>query len=250
MGMSRRERERKERADLILRVGRKLLLERGYLGLTMDRIASATEYSKGTIYQHFRNKEEVVLALAIETAEVRVAFFERAATFRGRPRERMSAVGLAAELLVRLHPEHLRSELIVAASSVRDKVSSERQAELQGCEHRCMGIAAGIVRDAVAAGDLVLPEGSTPETLSFGLWSLCYGSFVLIATEQLHLGPLGIREPLLALAQSQQRLLDGYGWAPLSEREASRATRERILTEVFPEEHKALAAIASQARGS
>ena len=68
---SRKERQRAERDELILRVARELLLEKGYLGLTMDRIAKATEYSKGTIYQHYSCKEEVVIALAIQTAEIR-----------------------------------------------------------------------------------------------------------------------------------------------------------------------------------
>ena len=40
-----------------------MLLERGYLGLTMDRIAKATEYSKGTIYHHFSSKEVLLEAL-------------------------------------------------------------------------------------------------------------------------------------------------------------------------------------------
>ena len=47
---NRKEREIREREELILAVGRDLLLERGYLGMTMDKIAEATEYSKGLEY--------------------------------------------------------------------------------------------------------------------------------------------------------------------------------------------------------
>ena len=48
-----------------------MLLEKGYLGLTMDRIADEAEYSKGTIYQHFTCKEEIVAALGIRSAKKR-----------------------------------------------------------------------------------------------------------------------------------------------------------------------------------
>ena len=66
--LTRKQREIAEREQLILGIAAEMLVERGYLGLTMDRIAAATEYSKGTIYQHFPNKEEIVAALATESA--------------------------------------------------------------------------------------------------------------------------------------------------------------------------------------
>ena len=62
--LSRKQREIQEREALILEVAREMLLERGYLGVTMDRIAQAIEYSKGTVYQHFSSKEDVLVALA------------------------------------------------------------------------------------------------------------------------------------------------------------------------------------------
>ena len=48
----------------MLETARRLLLEIGYNGLTMERIAEAAEYSKGTIYNHFPCKEEIIAELA------------------------------------------------------------------------------------------------------------------------------------------------------------------------------------------
>ena len=70
-----------------------MLIEQGYAGLSMDRLAEATEYSKGTIYQHFSTKEDLITALAVESSEQRLALMAKARTFRGRPRERMLALG-------------------------------------------------------------------------------------------------------------------------------------------------------------
>lgn len=232
---TRKERQFRERTELILRIAREILVERGYLGLTMDRIAAATEYSKGTIYQHFPNKEEIVAALAVQTAEKRVSLFERGATWKGPSRERMLGVGVAAEVFLRLYPDHFKAEQITRATSIRDKISAEVGSVLQGLEHRCVGIATEVVRDAVAAGELSLPPEVAPETVSFGLWCLTYGVFTLLVTEGCPFEELGFSEPLRLLERNQNLLLDGHGWRPLSSEFDYSALRLRILDELFPE---------------
>ena len=62
--LTRKQREFEQREQLILKIAREMLIQQGYLGLRMDHIADRIEYSKGTIYQHFPNKEEIILALA------------------------------------------------------------------------------------------------------------------------------------------------------------------------------------------
>jgi len=51
--LSRKQREIATREQLILDTAQNILHEQGYSHLTMERIAEATEYSKGTIYYHF-----------------------------------------------------------------------------------------------------------------------------------------------------------------------------------------------------
>ncbi|MHC4391638.1 MAG: TetR/AcrR family transcriptional regulator [Planctomycetota bacterium] len=212
--LTRKQREIRAREQLILNIARSMLVERGYLGLTMDRIAKATEYSKGTIYQHFSCKEEILAALAVESGRKRSQLFERAARFKGRPRERMSAIGEANNLFACLHPHHFQSELVITTHSFREKTPRELQAQLEGCEQRCLAIAMGVVRDAIAQGDLDLPEEGGVETLTFGLWSMCFGAHV-IATADIPVERLMASEPMAMLRINAQRFMDGYGWRPL-----------------------------------
>ncbi|MFT5093045.1 MAG: AcrR family transcriptional regulator, partial [Porticoccaceae bacterium] len=69
--LTRKQREIKEREDRILGLARTMLAEGGYLGLSMDAIAEQLEYSKGTIYNHFPCKEEIIISLAVETMDRR-----------------------------------------------------------------------------------------------------------------------------------------------------------------------------------
>ncbi len=236
---ARRQREIQQREDLILDVARNMLIENGYLGLNMDRIAEATEYSKGTIYQHFSCKEEVMIALCIQNVETQVTFFERAATFKGNTRERVSAIAEAFELFVHFYPQHFQITQIILSASIRDKTSEERQSHLQRCSDRLTSIITGIIRDAIAQGDLDLPAWSSPEKVTFGLWSMAFGAHLLMAADKPH-EALGIEDSREALHGNYHALLDGIGWHPLSSTWDYQATHDRIRKEVFYDEYREL----------
>jgi hypothetical protein len=71
------------------------------------------------------------------------------------------------------------------------------------------------VRDAVRRGDLVLPPGVRPEVVTFGLWALMFGAFMLA---ELHRpdGVLGVTDPVDAIRACWRAQMDGLGWRPVS----------------------------------
>lgn len=233
--ISRKQREIQEREELILDVARSMLLERGYLGVTMDRIAQQIEYSKGTVYQHFSSKEDLLVALAGATTQVRADLFARAAAFRGATRERMWALGVADDLFVRLYPTHWQAEHIIRAASIQSKATRERLMTLESTEMLCFTAVTGIIRDAIANGDLSVDDESTPEDISFGLWSMSFGAHFIAASNP-NLGTKGMGETDRSIRRNYNALLDGYGWTPLSSEIDYTAAQSRILEEVFPEE--------------
>jgi len=232
--LSRKQREIQEREELILAKAREILLERGFQGLTMDRVAEAVEYSKGTVYQHFASKEDVLVALAAQTLKTRTALFERAATFRGNSRERITAVGVADEIFIESFPLHARSEKLIHSAAIQSKAAQETLSKVSSSERRCFDIGLGIVRDAIAHGDLVLPAGVGPMDVTFGLWAVSVGAHFI--TEGGDALPFGEgRNPQQSLELNQQALLDGYGWKPLSGDMDLDALRARIRRELFAE---------------
>jgi len=237
---ARKQREIQKREARILEVARKMLAEGGYLGLTMDRVAAEMEYSKGTIHGHFRNKEEIIIALTNESLTRRTEMFARAAAFRGRPRERMAAIGVAYQLFIRLHPDHFDMEQIVGAPSIWEKTSPEGREKMNACKGRCIGIIDGVIRDAIAQGDLELPQSVAPDDLRFGLWALALGGHSLIASSPGDsLADYGVRNPFVALDHMSTMLLDGFGWQPLSSQHDYEETYRRIQQEVFSDEMRA-----------
>ncbi len=233
--LSRKQREIKQREGQILARARSILVQEGYLALSMDRLAQEMEYAKGTLYNHFPHKEEIVAALAIESLEQRRHMFEVAATCCPQTRYRMLAVGCACDLYATECQPHFAIEQMLRMSVIWEKASEKRQSLIRNCEHRAMGIVAGIVRDAVAIGDLQLPDQMNAEEFVFGFWSLTYGSRGLISSSP-SLTDVGVTDPVRSIRYHAWTLINGYDWKPLiSYEESERAMNEfaeRIMSHV------------------
>ncbi len=237
--LSRKERELQAREALIIETAHNIILEEGYFGLSIDKLAAAIEYSKGTIYQHFEAKEDIIMAIASRGMEKRVEVFEKAITFSGTHRERIQAIALADQLFVKIYPGHFQIEHLIKSRSLWTKTSIERQQQLQLPESRCGSIVTSVVLDAVKNGDLDL-EGREPIEISFGLWTLALGVHTLVHASGLPGGPdlnqLGIKNPYETLRKNQLKFLDGIGWHPLSSEWDYEESSKKILTSVLKEE--------------
>lgn len=212
--ITRKQREIQDREAQILRLARPILLREGYQGLSMDRLAAMMEYAKGTLYNHFPNKEEIVLALAVESMELRFRMFDFGSTLLPDSRSRLMGVGAACELYTQSCRQHFAIEEWIRNSTIWDKSSDKRRELVKGCEMRCMGVVSGIVRDGVARGELKLPGGLSAEEMIFGFWSLNYGSQVLAATSP-SLPSLGIPDAPRAIRRHCYTLMNGFSWTPI-----------------------------------
>ena len=211
--LTRKQRELEQRTTEILRIARPILIAEGFQALSMGRVASKMEYAKGTIYNHFPNKEDIVLALAVESMELRRSLFEQSATVIGPARFRMMALGAACEFFTQHCTDDFLVEQCVRNQNIWDKSSEQRQNLIRQCEGRCMGIVAGIVRDAMARDELVIPKSLTPEEFVFGFWAINYGSQILTYSSP-SLPAIGINDPFNAIRVHCCTLLNGFGWQP------------------------------------
>lgn len=201
----------------------------------MDAIARLTGYSRGTIYLHFRCKEDLIIALVNRGLARRLDMVERASRFSGGTRERMQAIGEAANLFMLLYPDDARIFHVGDAEAIKQKASPALLSEYNAHLQRTMRVAVGIIREAIEAGDVHLNGRCTPEILTFNLWAI---------TEEGHSPPsswaplpeLGIPNPLDAVIDGCEKLCDGCGWRPLSTEWDYAETRRRVRKEIFPDE--------------
>ena len=219
--------EIRDREQKILAVARPLVVNEGLSGLSMNSIAQQISYTKGTIYNHFGCKEEVLLALAIQASETRFTLFDVAQNSETGSRDRMAAIGIACEEFRTRFDDLFQIESMVRHATVWEKASVQRREMMLDCESRTMGLVAGVAGDAVKQGDLKIPRKARVEELVFGLWSLTYGGMLIDASSP-GLQQIGISNPLETIRNNCNAIMDGWGWQPLHDR----TTYKRLLTRV------------------
>ena len=94
MGINeRKERERDAVKDLILSAAREIFLTEGYENTSIRKIASKIEYSPGIIYNHFKDKNDLLLALHDKAFECKIEALFLSVQNMPDPLERLKATG-------------------------------------------------------------------------------------------------------------------------------------------------------------
>lgn len=75
---ARRERERAEREKLIITAARELAEAEGWEAVTTRRLAERIEYSQPVLYSHFKGKDAIMAAVAVEGCAELAAEFRAA----------------------------------------------------------------------------------------------------------------------------------------------------------------------------
>jgi len=237
--LSRKQRELLEREELILDAAQTMLHQHDYNYLTMDRIAETVEYSKGTIYNHFASKEDLVCSLCCRCVSNLIDVFERAYQYDGGTRERYSAIGIGYSLYHQLHPMDAHIIQTVKNNAVRGKVSEDKLTELETLEHKITKIAHKIVQEAIDCGDLDKKHQQDVSTIVFGCWSMHYGALLLDKSD-IPLHDLGFSPVVKMLWKNSNIYLDGYQWQPLSTATDSKKLFDKISSTLFKGEIKLL----------
>ena len=233
--LPRKQREFQQREQLILDTAQAMLHEHGYAQLTMDRIAEAVEYSKGTIYNHFSSKEDLVCSLCCRCVSNLIELFRRAYDYPGTTRERFAAIGIAYSLYHQLNPLDAQNIQIVKSNAVREKLSPEKLQEMSALEHEITQLCMNLVNEAVAAGEIAHAGNRTADTIVFGFWSMLYGG-MLLAQSDIPLEDLGFSPVTMMLWNNSQRLMDAWGWRPLSASFDTDALFTDLCSALFAEE--------------
>jgi AcrR family transcriptional regulator len=220
-----------QREQLLLREARGLLRDSGYDGLSLKVLSERTGMARVTVYKHFRNRAEIILKLAIQSTARRADLAEQAALFKGLTRERLTGV---VSVLQALLPFHLRHELLVYEAGVRNRASKGLLRELQAHEDRILAVLNGVIREAVVAEDVSLPEYLPPERFGLAVVHLVSGG-------QLHLqkdfgyGRHTAADSERVLQYFGALVLDQLGWRPFSHEHDYVAATNRMWREVFPD---------------
>ena len=135
MGIAeRKEREKQQRREEIIKAAEKVFFSMGLDGATMDDIAAEAELSKGTLYLYFKNKEMLHVEVARSAIRLLNTFTSKAAEQVGSAIEKLGQMGLATIQFSKTHPDQMQAiqNLMVKDPGSADLTSGEVQSIVYG----------------------------------------------------------------------------------------------------------------------
>lgn len=236
---SRKQREIQQRTDLILDIAKDLIAKEGFQNFRMDRIAEIAEYSKGTIYQHYSCKEEVLAHLCIRGMQTWKEFFERALNFRGVSREKLLAFHLGHDIYAKLFPIEYSGIYMVKSAGIREKVSVQTLVAIDASMQEIISLVVEVIDDAVSKHEVQLPQGMKSLDMVYCLWATHYGH-LMFDHFKFEYTAIGINDRITILRTLLRMILDSMQWKPLSIEHDYQKVTERIYKEVFASEARQL----------
>ena len=158
----------------LLNAAVELIADTGPRGFTLREVARRAGVSHNAPYRHFRDKNELLAAVATDGFDRLTGAMTRAAT-RSRPLERLRRSGLAYVDFALRWPQHFAAMF----DAPWDKLDYP---ECAAAAQRCFGTLLGFVRECQAAGQL--PAGDS-ERYAYQAWSLVHGIAKLATAGQL-----------------------------------------------------------------
>lgn len=175
MGITeRKEREKEAKRETMLKAAEALILEKGLEQLNMDEVASRAEVSKGSLYQYFSNKNDLVLGICNKATTLLSQEISKVLTKDLPGIELVHMIGSTFMTFVNDHPEYFR------AMRFHDNMKETNQLEeskyLGGCQENMHSSFTYMVR-AIQIGiqDGSINPSFEPKELAVLIWGTSHG---------------------------------------------------------------------------
>jgi AcrR family transcriptional regulator len=184
----RRAREKQEMKDRIVQAAREMFLEEGFEKVSIRKIADRIAYSVGTIYNYFKNKDELFHAVHEMGFQILYARLDALMEIED-PIARLKKMGEEYWDFGLNHPDDYDLMFVIRAPMQADEESEGQWT----CGFRTFGLLQQTIVDCQKAGYL---QGHDPNALSFMVWSTVHGMVSLVIRDRLKMYNHDIRHQL------------------------------------------------------
>lgn len=233
--VSRKQQLKIQRELELIEIARNIIENESLAALTMDKLTAQCDYSKGTVYNHFSCKEDLLVAVSNEGLRDLQGIFSKLDDFEGNGREQMIGLQLAYLYFSKLYPSQFLCVLSVKNPAILKRTSDARKQQQLALEIALESRAKDIVEKALKDQELVLKNGQGSKQVTFANWSQSFGALVLVNAAESLVGLQGIdvgKEFFI----NAFTLNDGFNWKPLSHEFDYLSAIERLKKRVFFEE--------------
>jgi TetR/AcrR family transcriptional regulator len=169
------------RKQLIINAAWKLFDEKGFETTTVDEIAEAAELSKGTIYNYFASKYDILGTIQLDNMAVLHEWFERAASGVEDPRDRLRVLGMTFIKYIREKLSATYTMFVLQNNTETMEVSETLRIEIKTKVHDILGFIQDAIKDGIQRG--YFRSDIDPLKMGVAFWGTAIGIHAL--TEKL-----------------------------------------------------------------
>ncbi|WP_346320993.1 TetR/AcrR family transcriptional regulator [Chitinophaga sp. YIM B06452] len=167
MGISdRKEREKQEMKKLIIDAAMRMFVEDGYEKTSIRNIADKIEYSPGTIYLYYKDKDELLYAVQKEAFSKMLGAFQQHANSRS-PWKRLEQIAYTYVNFGIKHPDLYDLMFIIRAPMN----TAEKKGDWENGD-ACFNYLADTIRECMEKG---LLRYTDPRVAALSIWSMGHG---------------------------------------------------------------------------
>lgn len=194
MGVSeRRDREKREMRDVILKAAMTLFIEKGYDDVSIRNIADKIEYSPASVYNYFKDKDDILFTLHNIAFGRFYAALNESSEIKD-PMERLHDLGERYIDFALKNPEYYDLMFIMKAPMKKVECAEDWEAGLNA--HK---ILEDTVKECIAEGYI---ESDSAEPVVYGMWSFVHGMVSLVIRKRTVMIPEEYIEPLIKQAHN------------------------------------------------
>ncbi len=184
MGVKERKlRELETRKNLILNTAKELFAEKGFSNVTLNDIATVIEFSKGTIYTHFKSKEEIYALILLNHLNVLLTNLKEAAkTYKNTA----SCIRNCLDTYIkfyRKHREYFQLLFFIDLVSNQYRIPRELLKEIQRQKIACLIELQNVIKKGMASKEIRKDYPFTQ--IALVLWGMTNGVIHLAESNQI-----------------------------------------------------------------
>jgi len=228
-----------EREQIILDTALRLIEESDYGSLTMEHLARQAQCTKGTLYNHFINKEDLLCALGVRYCQKQIEFYQRLESFSSHSRTQVMGLFLAYQIFAFLNRGLFSCVLQIQSNAQLERASATQLSAYRESEMLLVMRLVSAIQYGLDQGDIDAKHRPKTLQLAFTGWATAFGNIALMMSSQgSFLTQQAEREA--QLFDATQFMLDGLQWQPISTKKDYQQCWTDIGTRYFKDELDAL----------
>lgn len=213
---TRKQRELAIRHDLIIQSAAELIRTEGIAAVRMERLAQMTEYSKGTIYQHFSGREDVLMAVSNRILAQQIECISELGRAQLSLREQLTAMVFVHRIITNRQQGQLELLRFVQSEDCHAKSSEKTIEEHAKFYASLVDSVYGVIQEAVGKGQLQLGNTRTVDDVFYSIWAFSFGVTYLDSLAQIRTSTICPTIPEQRVTTLLSAAFDNLNWQPLT----------------------------------